>query len=315
MNTDSIITVGICPSWDTICKVDGIEWGQHKKMVSQSSVCAGKAFNISRALAWLEVKSTAAGLWGQADIKQMLENTKDISDLVDIKFTVVAGQTRRNVTVVDTQAKREMHLRAQSKLADSETLKQLRADLNNIVDEKSTVVFAGALPSGQLLDECVAIITEIKQRTSNIIVDTNGQTLKKIVEKEQPLLISPNVKELSELLGEQIDDNSETIIRCTKKLCENVEMVMVSRGCKGAILITKDKAFEGKVINDKDKTTHTVGCGDYLLAGFLAGLKKGNIREALVQGIKVATARAWGWCEKMNWPTVERKIEVDVRVL
>jgi fructose-1-phosphate kinase PfkB-like protein len=169
------------------------------------------------------------------------------------------------------------------------------------------------MPSGQLLDECVDIITEIKQKTSNIIFDTDGQTLKKIVEEEQLLLISPNVQELGELLGEQIDDNSEAIIRCAEKICANVEMVLVSRGGKGAILITKDRAFEGKVISDKDKSIHTVGCGDYLLAGFLAGLKKGNIREALIQGIKAATARAWGWCEKMNWLEAESKIEVDVR--
>ncbi|MHC4644804.1 MAG: PfkB family carbohydrate kinase [Planctomycetota bacterium] len=113
----SIITAGICPSWDIICRVDGLQWGEHKKLESQQLLAAGKALNISRALAWLKMKSVAAGLWGQSDYQQMAESLRPISDFVDIKFTKAPGQTRRNITVFDRQAGREIHLRAESKLA------------------------------------------------------------------------------------------------------------------------------------------------------------------------------------------------------
>ena len=43
----SIITVGLCPSWDTVCRFDGIEWGEHKTVSSTDTRPAGKALNIS----------------------------------------------------------------------------------------------------------------------------------------------------------------------------------------------------------------------------------------------------------------------------
>ena len=56
MKKNQIITVGICPCWDITCYVDGVEWGDHKKITSQTFVPAGKALNISRALAWMGVE-------------------------------------------------------------------------------------------------------------------------------------------------------------------------------------------------------------------------------------------------------------------
>ncbi len=54
-----IITIGLCPSWDTVCRLDGINWGEHKQVTSTKSYPAGKAMNISRALAWMGKKNTA----------------------------------------------------------------------------------------------------------------------------------------------------------------------------------------------------------------------------------------------------------------
>ena len=57
-----------------------------------------------------------------------------------------------------------------------------------------------------------------------------------------------------------------------------------------------------------------VGCGDYLLAGFLKGLKdKSDPGFALETAIKAATARAWGWAEEMTWEDAEKSIDVSLR--
>jgi hypothetical protein len=50
------------------------------------------------------------------------------------------------------------------------------------------------------------------------------------------------------------------------------------------------------------------------LGGFLKGLKdKSDAGSALQTAIKAATARAWGWTDKMSWPDVQSKIKVQVR--
>jgi len=130
----SIITVGLCPSWDTVCRFDGIEWGEHKTVSSSDSQPAGKALNISRALAWMGEKNIAAGLWGRDDFQQMTKAMRPLGGLVKVKMTAAEGGTRRNVTVVDTLNNREMHLRNRSELASKKALRKLEADLKAIVN-------------------------------------------------------------------------------------------------------------------------------------------------------------------------------------
>ncbi len=316
MEAKNIITVSICPAWDLICQVDGLQWGEHKKILSQQLVAAGKAFNISRALAWLGVKNTAAGLWGLDDYQQMLDSATQITDFIDIRFTKVPGKTRRNITVFDTSAHREIHLRDESKLASKQSLRQLAADLKEIVTEQSIVVFAGSLPAGELLDDCLAVIASVRDSGAEIVIDTSGKPLREIVNSGGICLLKPNVEELSELLGQTIEDEPSSIVNAGRKLCKKARMILVSRAAKGALVITPESAFQGKIKGGNRKILSTVGCGDYLLAGFLAGLNDTeDIGAAFAKAIKVASARAYRITETMAWPDAESQIDVEVRRL
>ena len=316
MEAKNIITVGICPAWDLICQVDGLQWGEHKKILSQELAGAGKAFNISRALAWLGVKNIAAGLWGLDDYQQMLDSAGQITDFIDIRFTKTPGRTRRNITVFDTSAHREIHLRDESKLASKQSLKQLAADLKDIVTEKSIVIFAGSLPDGQLLDDCLAVIAGVRDSGAEIVIDTSGKPLREIVDSGGICLLKPNVGELSELLGQTIEDDPSSIVNAGRKLCKKVRLILVSRAAKGAVVITPESAFQGKIKSENRKPLSTIGCGDYLLAGFLAGLTDTeDIGAALAKAIKVASARAYRFTETMSWADAENQIDVEVRSL
>jgi len=93
MRIDSkIITIGLCPCWDAVCQLDGVDWGQHKVISSASSRPAGKALNISRALAWMGTKSIAAGLWGREDYEQMAKAMRSLKDSIKVKMTAVEGR-------------------------------------------------------------------------------------------------------------------------------------------------------------------------------------------------------------------------------
>jgi len=309
----SVITVGICPCWDITCRIEGIEWGEHKKINSQSIVPAGKALNISKALAWLDVKSVAAGLWGKSDYPQMAEAISPLGEFISPAFTLTKGPTRQNVTVVDTHTGREMHLRAQSKLADRESLRRLNGELGRIVDSDSTVVFAGSMPTGDLLDECVSIITECKNRGRGVVIDTSAKALRKIIDLGGIDIVKPNVQELCELLGREIEDEPLALARAGRKLCRDVGIVLISRGSRGAVVVTPDMALQARVTGESVKAFGTVGCGDYLLAGFLAARReKQDMTFALAKAVKVAAARAWTWADSRSWADVDKKIEVEI---
>lgn len=309
----SIITVGLCPSWDTVCRFDGIDWGEHKTVSSADSRPAGKALNISRALAWMGERNIAAGLWGRDDFQQMAQAMRPLEKLLKVKMTAADGETRRNVTVVDMVNEREMHLRNRSELASKKSLRKLEADLKAIVNKSSVCVFAGAMPEDEFVGDVIRIIKSCRQRGAGIVVDTYGDALKRILDTGAVRMIKPNVEELRELLGEQVADSPAALVRAGRKLLDKVEIVVISRGKKGAVVVTNKGAWQGRCAG-RSRVLSTVGCGDFMLAGFLKGLKdKSDAGNALKTAIKVATARAWGWMEGKSWSQALRGIKVAVK--
>lgn len=307
----NIITVGLTPVWDRTCTVDGVEWGDHKVMSSQRLDPAGKSLNVSKALAWLSVPSTAAGLWGAADYPEMIEALSEFRDSIQPAFTVVESRTRQNVTIVDARQNRELHLRSSETLITREALKQLSDDLQGQLDSQTTVVFAGSIPQGPLQDDCLALMAMAGRQCANWVVDTSGSALAKIVNQGGLGVIKPNREELSELLGRSVGTDVEEVISAASQLCDRVKVVLVTLGQQGAVAVTKEAAFYGRVKNHH-RTVHTVGCGDYLLAGYLSVSPSAGMDQKLTAGIKVATAKAWGWAGTKPWRDAQKDIDVEM---
>jgi len=306
----TIVTVGLAPAWDITCRGRNLRWGAHQ-WIEQQTICpAGKALNVSRALAWLGRKSVAAGLWGRNDYRQMLADVRNSRPLIRVRMTAVAGATRRNVTVVDTANGKEMHLRNASPLASAETLKQLQADIEKIVRKGSICVFAGTMPGGRLLSSVIRTIKSCTSRGAKIVLDTSGLPLRKIVDTGAVWLIKPNVEELCELLGRKIKDEPASLAGAASGLLDKVEMVLISRGVKGGLLVTKQGIWQARCFG-RAKVLSTVGCGDYLLAGFLKSLSdNSNPGIALEVAVKVATAKARGRTDGKAAPGTLREIKV-----
>jgi len=308
----SIITIGLSPAWDITCRGWNIDWGLHRQIDEQTILPAGKTLNVSKALAWMGRKNIAAGLWGAGDHPQMLTAVRTFWPLIKVDLTPVAAPTRQNITIIDSANDREMHLRSKSRLASPRALKKLQADLETIVRRGSICVFAGTLPDGGLLDDVVRIVEFCKSRGAKIVLDTSGRPLKEIVDTGSAWLIKPNVEELRELLGEQVKDRPVSLANAGRKLLDKVEIVLISRGAKGGVVVTKNGTWQGRCTG-RAKVLSTVGCGDFLLAGFMEALEDGSRTDlALKTAIKVATAKAWGWTEKMSWLDVQSKIHVQV---
>lgn len=312
MTNRNIITVSFNPVWDRTCYVDGLEWGDHKVMASQTCVPAGKALNISKALAWMSVPSMAAGLWGSVDCPDMSESLLKLQEYIQLVFTVVDGQTRQNVTVVDTRNSREMHLRSGETLITPDALMQLRQDLKRCVDQQCAVVFAGSIPQGELQDQCIELVKWVRDYCGELIVDTSGSGLAQIIENCTLDMIKPNLDELSELLGDQVENNIQVMIANTRQLCDRVKTIVVSLGADGAVAVTKESAVHCRVIDIRHRIVNTVGCGDYLLGGYLSADLAADLATKLTAGIKAATVKALGWVETRSWQEIQQNIEVEI---
>jgi 1-phosphofructokinase family hexose kinase len=312
MSRNSIITIGLSPAWDITCRGRNIDWGLHQQIDEQTIKPAGKALNVSKALAWMGQRNIAAGFWGSDDYEQMQTAVRRLWPLIRIKLTAVKASTRQNITIVDSAKNKEMHLRNKNRLALAKTLRKLQSDLKAIVNKNSICVFAGTMPDSELLTDVVRLVEFCKSRGADVVLDTSGCPLKEILDIGSIRMIKPNVDELRELLGEQVKDGPVSLAKAGRKLLDKVEIVLISRGAKGGVVVTKDRAWQSWC-TDRAKVFSTVGCGDFLLAGFLKALKDtSGMNNALKTAIKVATARAWGWTEQKSWPDAKSRIQVQV---
>ena len=305
----SIITIGLAPAWDITCRGRNLDWNLHRSVDKQIVRPAGKTLNVSKALAWMGQKNVAAGLWGRDDYRQMATAVRKIWPSIKLKMTAVPGGTRQNVTVVDTATNRDMHLRSKSRLASTKTIAKLRADLDAIVRRGSVCVFAGTMPEGELLADVAGLVEFCRRRGARIVLDTSGSALSQIVDTGDVWLIKPNVEELGDLLDEPIKDGPVSLARAGRKLLGKAETVLISRGSKGSVAVAKDGAWQARCLSRKPVLS-TVGCGDYLLAGFVKALEeKFNVPAALKTATKVATAKAWNWPETKTWPQAKRQVQ------
>ena len=145
-------------------------------------------------------------------------------------------------------------------------------------------------------------------------MDTSGAPMKEALTRGNVWLIKPNVEELGELVGENIPNRADQLSQAGRLLLNRVEMILISRGEKGAILLSQDATLRAQCISRGRQVISTVGCGDYLLAGFLKGMiKNRNLETALKTAIQAATAKAWGWTESISWPQAASKIKVNIR--
>jgi 1-phosphofructokinase len=292
-----------------------LEWGRHQDIDEQVVRPAGKALNVSSALAWMGQESIAAGLWGRNDFEAMRRAVQAMGEHVRLEMTPVEGSTRQNITVVDTQGGREMHLRQQNRLVTPASLARLKTTLKRIVQEGDICVFAGAMPGGELLEPAVDLVETCRRRGGRIVADTYGPVLKHLVEANLPWLIAPNVEELAQLLGTDVRDTPVKLVTAARDLLAKVPTILISRGSKGALLSTEKGAWKGKTTT-RGGVLETVGCGDYLLAGFLAGFARaGNPRTALTTALKTATARAYGLTESLTWTQIRRQITMELTAL
>jgi 6-phosphofructokinase 2 len=124
---------------------------------------------------------------------------------------------------------------------------------------------------------------------AKLVVDTSGDALLQAA-KEGVFLLKPNLGELSALAGkdeinaEQVDDLARDVINSGQ-----CEMIIVSLGASGAMLVTKSEVLE--VTPPVVKRKSTVGAGDSMVAGVVLSLARGrSLQEALEYGVACGTA-------------------------
>jgi 6-phosphofructokinase 2 len=124
---------------------------------------------------------------------------------------------------------------------------------------------------------------------SKLVIDTSGEPLKRAID-EGVYLLKPNVGELAKMVGvealeiDEVDEAAREII--AKGGCE---IVVVSLGPQGAVLVTKDICEHIPAPSVTKKST--VGAGDSMVGGMVWALSEGkSVQEMLRWGVACGSA-------------------------
>lgn len=288
-----VYTVTFNPAVDYVVQADDITVGSVNRTRGEKIYFGGKGINVSMVLAELGVKSKAlgfvAGFTGEAIEKGIAESGVD-ADFVHLE----RGFSRINVKI---KSECETELNGQGPAIDDKALSELFAKLDDISDG-DTIVLAGSIPGSMPADIYERILERLQDRKVKAVVDATKDLLLNVL-KYKPYLIKPNNHELGEMFGVTLKTTDE-IAEYAKKLKDmGAQNVLISMAGDGALLIDENGrthicgVCRGTVKN-------SVGAGDSMVAGFIAGSSGGDYEYALKLGTAAggATAFSDGLAEK-----------------
>ena len=282
-----IYTVTLNPSIDYVIKVDKLTTGNINRVNEEHVYPGGKGINVTRILKSLDNDNIAlgfvSGFTGDYIINSLQElNLK--SDFIKVK----EGFTRINVKV---KSEEETEINGQGPKISEEELNQFYKVIDKLVDG-DILILSGSIPS--CLDERLyeSIMKKVEDRDIKVIVDATKNLLLNVL-KYKPFLIKPNNHELAEMFNVELN-STEDIVFYARKLKEmGAQNVLISMGKDGALLVTEnDEVFASSVA--KGEVVNSVGAGDSMVAGFIAGyLKSNSYEEALRLGAASGGATAF----------------------
>lgn len=282
-----IYTVTLNPALDYVMKVGKLRFDDINRADWEKIYYGGKGINVSVILSRLGYENKALGFVGGftgEKLEQML-----IADGVDCDFDrLKSGFTRINVKI---KADSEIDVNAHGPQVDENQIESLITRCQNLT-KGDYVVLAGSIPSSMPEDIYMRVLKNLQGKGINCVVDATGDLLKNVL-KYQPFLIKPNHHELGDMFSTEIKSDFD-VIKYSKKLQQmGAKNVLVSCAKDGAILVDENAQCR-KIGNAPGKVVNSVGCGDSMVAGFIAGyINKKDYDYALRFGSACGNATAF----------------------
>lgn len=279
-------TVTFNPAIDYVVHTDTMKLGVTNRSDYEEMYFGGKGINVSIVLRELGIASKAlgftAGFTGEAIEKGLADMGID-TDFVRLE----KGNSRINVKIKSTE---ETELNGQGPDIGDQAIASLFQKLEDLADG-DTLILAGAIPSSLPTDIYEKIMGKISRKKVRTVVDATGDLLLNVL-KYKPFLIKPNNHELGEMFGVEIK-NDEEILEYARKLQDmGAANVLISMAGDGAMLIDENgKTHRCGVCRGTVK--NSVGAGDSMVAGFMAGLEHGDYEYALKLGTAAGGATAF----------------------
>ena len=282
-----VYTVTLNPAVDYVVQIDRLAPGEVNRAKRAFVQFGGKGVNVSVVLRRLGVESTAlgfiAGFTGDA-LEQDLRAQGVQTDFVRLG----QGMTRINVKL---KAGEETEINAGGPPIGPDAQKALFEKLDAL-RAGDVLVLAGSVPAGLAPDTYAQMLRRLDGRVVLAVVDAEQALLCSALAC-RPFLIKPNHIELGAIFGRTLR-TQEDVAACAAQLhARGARNVLVSMAGDGALLLDETGACR-RAPAPAGRVKNSVGAGDSMVAGFLAGwLQTGDFAHALRLGTAAGSAAAF----------------------
>ena len=282
-----IYTITFNPALDYIIRVDDFKLGKVNRTSYEEIYAGGKGINVSIVLNNLNVENIAlgyiAGFTGD-EIENRVKSKGCKTDFIKLNN----GMSRINVKLKSNE---ESEINGQGPAINDRDLDELFNKLDSL-KEGDILVLAGSIPSTLPENIYEVIMKRLENRNIKIIVDDTKDLLLNVL-KYKPFLIKPNHHELAELFNVKLNNEDEIVFYANKLKEMGAKNVLISMAGDGAIFVTEDN----RVITSnvpKGKLVNSVGAGDSMVGGFIAGyINNADLEEAFKMGVATGSASAF----------------------
>ena len=286
----NVVTLTLNPAIDQSVAVPGFAASTVNRVLWEQSDPGGKGVNVASFLADLGHAAsgtvTVSGLLGRdnAGEFEQLFKSKGIAD----EFVRIPGKTRVNVKIIDETTQAITDLNFPGCAASEADLARLERRIDSLLPEHDWFVLSGSTPAGVADDYYAWLIQRLNAAGKRVLLDSSGEAMRLGIDAT-PWAIKPNIAELEELVGTPLPDTAAVIAAARALLARGLGCVVVSMGGDGALFVTADECLHAQPPQIEVKST--VGAGDAMVAGFIAGQLRGL---SLADSAKLATASALG---------------------
>ena len=283
-----IYTVTFNPAIDYVVRLNTpLEVGEVNRAAGEDCVLGGKGINVSGVLKELDCASVALGFVA-GETGAWLERGLAAQGLKTDFIHLDHGMTRINVKI---KAAQETELNGAGPTIPESAFHALEEKLDALRKD-DVLILAGSIPSSMPQDTYERLLARLEGRGVWAVVDATRDLLANVL-PFHPFLIKPNNHELGELVGRELTSDEEITAAARTLQEKGARNVLVSMAGDGALLLDEAGTVH-RIDTPKGKVVNSVGAGDSMVAGFVAGyLKTGSYDDALRLGTACGSATAF----------------------
>jgi 1-phosphofructokinase len=278
----SIATVTLNPAIDQTVSIPDFQAGQVNRVIASQSDPGGKGVNVASFLADFGLPVSVTGFLGENNtyLFERLFAKKGIKD----HFVRIPGSTRTGIKIIDEVNRQTTDVNFPGLAPRPQDIEALFRVIDGLAETCDWFVLSGSIPAGVPADIYQRLVVSIQTRGKSVALDTSGEGLRQAL-SVKPDLIKPNVIELAEVLGRPLNSfelKEQAVAELTQ---QGIPTVVISMGEQGAIFAQSDEMLIATPPPVAVKST--VGAGDAMIAGIVAGLIQG---KSLAECARLATA-------------------------